>query len=249
MIEQASDTLTTITVRADIPVELLDTADLPDGGRLRLMRRGDDYSIRFRDTELMGNQVRGSEEALATLACQRLTDGQDRILIGGLGMGFTLGAALRALPATASVTVSELIPRIVKWAKGPLEHLFHDYLTDARVSLVMADVHDVIMRETTGYDAILLDVDNGPDGLIHIANERLYCNWGLRAAHAALRPQGILAIWSAYGDADFVTRLETAGFDVDEVTVPVVIDGEDATHIIWFATRRIDAELRLSILQ
>lgn len=202
------------------------------------MRRGDDYSIRFRDNELMGNQVRASEEALATLACQRLTGDQSRILIGGLGMGFTLGAALRALPATATVTVSELIPQVLTWAKGPLAHLFHNYFSDSRVSVVMSDVHNLIDGEKAGYDAILLDVDNGPDGLIHLANERLYCNWGLRAAHAALRPKGILAIWSAYPDDDFVDRLEAARFDVDEVQIPVVIDGEDATHTLWFATRQ-----------
>ncbi|WP_242496124.1 spermidine synthase [Sphingobium cupriresistens] len=222
---------------ATVPVELIDTADLPDGGTLRLLRRGDDYSIRFRDTELMGNQVRQSEEALAVLTCERLTQSDSRILIGGLGMGFTLGAALKSLPTTAAVTVSELLPAIVEWAKGPLAHLFHDYLTDDRVCLTMGDVHDAIVKETVGYDAILLDVDNGPDGLIHIANERLYCNWGLRAAHAALRPKGILAIWSAYPDDDFVDRLERARFHVEEVDVPVVIDGEAATHIIWFATR------------
>ncbi|MBA4089204.1 MAG: spermidine synthase [Sphingobium sp.] len=223
---------------ATVSVELIDTADLPDGGTLRLLRRGDDYSIRFRDTELMGNQVRQSEEALAILTCQRLAHSDSRILIGGLGMGFTLGAALKALPATAAITVSELLPAIVEWAKGPLAHLFHDYLTDDRVSLKMGDVHDAIVQETVGYDAILLDVDNGPDGLIHIANERLYCNWGLRAAYAALRPRGILAIWSAYPDDDFVIRLEQARFDVEEVDVAVVIDGEPATHTIWFATRR-----------
>ncbi|WP_254913736.1 spermidine synthase [Sphingobium sp. Z007] len=223
---------------ATIPVELIDTANLPDGGTLRLLRRGDDYSIRFRDTELMGNQVRQSEEALAILTCKRLTRSDSRILIGGLGMGFTLGAALKSLPATAAVTVSELLPAIVEWAKGPLAHLFHDYLADPRVTLKMGDVHDAIDQETAGYDAILLDVDNGPDGLIHIANERLYCNWGLRAAHAALRPQGILAIWSAYPDDAFVDRLERARFDVEEVYVAVVIDGESAHHTIWFATRQ-----------
>ncbi|MBB6193506.1 spermidine synthase [Sphingobium wenxiniae] len=223
---------------ATIPVELIDTADLPDGGTLRLLRRGDDYSIRFRDNELMGNQVRQSEEALAILACQRLPHHDSRVLIGGLGMGFTLGAVLKSLPATAAITVSELVPAIVEWAKGPLAHLFHDYLADARVSLEMGDVHDAIVKETVGYDAILLDVDNGPDGLIHLANERLYCNWGLRAAHAALRPKGILAIWSAYADDDFVARLEHARFDVDEVQVAVLIDGENTTHRIWFATRQ-----------
>ncbi|HEX7875756.1 MAG TPA: spermidine synthase [Sphingobium sp.] len=223
---------------ATIPVELIDTAELPDGGLLRLWRRGEDYSIRFRDDELMGNMVRHSEEALATLACQRLTNPQSRVLIGGLGMGFTLGAALKSLPSGAAITVAELVPKIVTWANGHLAHLFHDYLADPRVTLEMADVHDVIVREKAGFDAILLDVDNGPDGLIHLPNERLYCNWGLRDAHAALRPGGVLAVWSAYSDDAFVARLEAARFKVDEVEVPVVIDGEAAIHTLWLASRQ-----------
>lgn len=221
-----------------IPVELIDVAELPDGGQLRLLRRGDDYSIRFGDNELMGNQVRHSEEALATLVCQRLVSPDSRILIGGLGMGFTLGAARRSLPSTAMITVAELIPKIATWANGPLAHIFGDSLADPRVTLQMDDVHNVIDRGKAAFDAILLDVDNGPDGLIHLANERLYCNWGLRAAHAALKPQGILAIWSAYTDADFVTRLEAAGFAVEEVSVAAVVDGEDITHTIWLASRQ-----------
>ncbi|CAD7341968.1 spermidine synthase [Sphingomonadales bacterium 56] len=223
---------------ATIPVELIGMAELPDGGRLRLLRRGQDYSIRFGNNELMGNQVRHSEEALATLTCQRVTEGDARVLIGGLGMGFTLGAALRSLPPTAEIMVTELIPEIVNWAKGPLSHLFHDYLSDPRVVLELADVHDVIASAEARFDAIMLDVDNGPDGLIHLANERLYCNWGLRTAHAALKPGGILAIWSAYSDDAFVARLESNGFDVDEVEVAAVVDGENTIHTVWLASKR-----------
>ncbi|UZW57163.1 spermidine synthase [Sphingobium sp. JS3065] len=230
--------LATLDDGSAIPIELIGAADLPDGGRLHLWRRGDDYSIRFGDNELMGNQVRHSEEALATLACSRLKDRHGQILIGGLGMGFTLGAALRSLPSTAAVTVAELVPEIVKWADGPLSHLFQDYLTDPRVTVEMADVHDVIARGKSAFDAILLDVDNGPDGLIHLANERLYCNWGLRAAHAALKPNGLLAIWSAYTDDDFVVRLKNAGFDVEEVSVAALVDGEDVIHTIWLASKQ-----------
>lgn len=222
----------------DDAVELIGKAELPDGGRLQLWRRGEDYSIRFGDNELMGNQVRHSEEALATLACSRLRHRDSRILIGGLGMGFTLGAALQSLSSTAVIRVVELVPEIVTWANGPLSHLFHDYLSDPRVMVEMADVHDVIAREKSEFDAILLDVDNGPDGLIHLANERLYCNWGLRAAHAALRPKGILAVWSAYADDAFVARLENAHFDVEEVSVAAVVDGEDVNHTIWLASKQ-----------
>lgn len=220
-----------------IPVELVDTADLPDGGQLHLWRRGPDYSIRFGEEELMGNQVRHSEEALATLACRRLPHRAAHVLIGGLGMGFTLGAALRSFSSPATITVAELVPQIVTWANGPLSHLFHDYLADPRVRIEMADVHDVIVREEARFDAILLDVDNGPDGMIHLPNERLYCNWGLRAARAALKPGGILAIWSAYTDDAFVDRLEDAGFAVEEVGVPALAGGEDVTHTIWLASK------------
>lgn len=220
-----------------IPVELIGRAELPDGGMLRLLRRGDDYSIRFGDNELMGNQVRHSEEALATLACERLADTDSSVLIGGLGMGFTLGAALRSLSFTAAITVAELVPEILAWANGPLSHLFQDYLTDPRVTVELTDVHDVIGCAKARFDAILLDVDNGPDGLIHLANERLYCDWGLRAAHAALRVGGTLAIWSAYADDAFVARLGKAGFAVDEVDVPAIVDGEDVVHTIWLATK------------
>lgn len=222
---------------AEIPVELVDTAQLPGGGELLLWRRGDDYSIQFEDDELMGNQVRHSEEALATLVCERLSHRDGRILIGGLGMGFTLGAALSSLSPAAEVVVAELVPEIVKWARGPLAHLFQDHLVDPRLSLEMADVHDVIIRQEAAFDAILLDVDNGPDGMIHLPNERLYCDWGLRAARHALRPGGVLAIWSAYTDDDFVDRLENAGFDVEEVSIPALAGEEHVIHTIWLASK------------
>jgi len=222
---------------AKIPVELVDTAQLPGGGELLLWRRGDDYSIQFEDDELMGNQVRHSEEALATLVCERLSHRDGRILIGGLGMGFTLGAALSSLSPAAEVVVAELVPEIVKWARGPLAHLFQDHLVDPRLSLEMADVHDVIIRQEAAFDAILLDVDNGPDGMIHLPNERLYCDWGLRAARHALRPGGVLAIWSAYTDDDFVDRLKNAGFEVKEVSIPALAGEEHVIHTIWLASK------------
>lgn len=222
---------------SELPVELIDTAELPDGGLLRLLRRGDDYSIRFGPEELMGNQVRHSEEALARLGCARITKPGGRVLIGGLGMGFTLGAALDVLPADTAITVAELVPKIVSWAGGPLAHIFGTKLDDPRVEIRMGDVHDVIVRETEGFDAILLDVDNGPDGLIHIANERLYCNWGLRAAHAALKPEGVLAVWSAYADAAFVVRLEKAGFVVEEISIDAYPGEDNGLHTLWLASK------------
>jgi spermidine synthase len=219
------------------PIELIDTAAIPNGGQLRLMRCGPDFSIQFGEDELMGSQAFESEEALATLAIRQLKRQPQRVLVGGLGMGFTLGAALKAMPSTASVVVAELVPKVVTWAKGPLAHIFGNTLTDPRVSLEIRDVHDVIVAEPAGFDVILLDVDNGPDGFIDIANDRLYCNWGLRAAYAALRPGGVLAIWSAYGDDAFFDRLENAGFVVDEVKVHHPVDPSSPPDTIWLASR------------
>ena len=222
----------------EIPIELIDTAELPDGGYLQLLQCGDDFSIRFGSEELMGNQVWQSEKALGALGCERVTARGGRVLIGGLGMGYTLGAALDALPHDAAIVVAELVPKVVTWAGGPLAHIFGSKLADPRVSIQMADVHDVINRETVGFDAILLDVDNGPDGLIHLPNERLYCNWGLRAAHAALKPAGVLAIWSAYPDPAFVERLKHAGFDVNEISIDVFPGEDNGMHTIWLASKR-----------
>ena len=221
-----------------IPLELIDTANLPDGGTLRLMRRGQDFMILFGRNELMSSRLRGSEEALATLAYERLKGcARPHMLVGGLGMGFTLRAALDALPADARVTVGELVPKIVEWAGGPLAHLFEDSLDDARVGIEVRDVYELIAGSRAAYDAILLDVDNGPDGLIHMANDRLYGRDGLRAAHAALRPGGVLAIWSAYPDKAFTDRVRRAGFQVDEVKVRATGGRKGAHHVIWVAIR------------
>jgi spermidine synthase len=214
---------------------LVDTAELPGGGRLHLLRRGQDFEILFGEEQLMGSWDSESEEALATIVCERLGPEARRLLIGGLGMGFTLAAALKAAPADASIVVAELVPKVVAWAKGPLAHLFGDSLSDPRVTLEIRDVSDVIEDQSESLDAILLDVDNGPDGLIHLANERLYCNWGLRTARAALRPGGILAVWSAYPDRVFHDRLKNAGFAVEEIRM--VADDDDDHHFIWLATK------------
>ncbi|MDT9600658.1 spermine/spermidine synthase domain-containing protein [Sphingosinicella rhizophila] len=220
-----------------LPLTLIDTAPLPDGGELRLMRRGGDFMILFERNELMSSRVRGSEEALATLACERLHASRPEVLIGGLGLGFTLGAALKALPAGASVVIAELVPKILEWAKGPLAHIFGTSLDDRRVHVELGDVHDLIVHSQDRFDAILLDVDNGPDGLIHSANNRLYGRNGLQAAYDALRPGGVLAIWSAYPDKAFAGRLHKAGFDVEEVKTRSTGGRKGAHHIIWIATR------------
>jgi len=186
----------------------------------------------------MSSRLRGSEEALATLSYARL-DRRSRphMLVGGLGMGFTLRAALEVVPADAQITVGELVPKLVEWARGPLAHLFGDSLDDPRVSIEVRDVYELIAGSRSAYDAILLDVDNGPDGLIHLANDRLYGKDGLRAAHAALRPGGVLAIWSAYPDKAFTDRLARAGFRVDEVKIRATGGRKGAHHVIWLAIR------------
>ena len=221
----------------DTPVDLIDVAEIPGGGELRLLRCGPDFVIHFGDEELMGSQATQSEQALAKLAIRHLARPCGHMLIGGLGMGFTLNAARAALPATAAITVAELVPKILTWAQGPLAHLFGDALADPRVTIAIKDVHDIINAAEEAFDAILLDVDNGPDGLIQLANDRLYCNWGLRAAFAALRPGGVLAIWSAYEDDVFFGRLEKTGFVVDEMKVDDTEGRERAPYTIWLASR------------
>lgn len=217
---------------------LVDTADIPGGGQLQLIRYGQDFEILFGTEQLMGSWASGSEEALATLVCQRLGPRGGRVLIGGLGMGFTLAAALGALPASATIVVAELVPKVVNWAGGALAHLFGASLDDPRVLIEIRDVHDVIIERPGYFDAILLDVDNGPDALVSLANERLYCNWGLCAAHAALRPGGTLAIWSAYPDDAFFDRLQDAGFAVEEIRMDADGGQTRPHHFIWLASRQ-----------
>lgn len=219
------------------PIHVIDAAALPEGGRLLLLRCGDDFSIQLDDEELMGSTDHVSEEALATAVAERLPRLDGDILIGGLGMGFTLGAALEAWGPEARVEVAEFLPDVVQWAHGPLAHVFGDKLADPRTRVTVGDVHDVIDRATARYDAILLDVDNGPDGFIRDANDRLYCNWGIRSAYKALRPGGILAVWSAYPDGGFVARLRDGGFAVEELTVPAYAGSQSDMHCIWLAAK------------
>lgn len=221
-----------------IPLEHIATAQVPGGDELRLMRRGADFMIQLDRNELMNSRMSGSEEALATMTAERLAGrtGQ-RWLIGGYGMGFTLRAALAALGPDAKLTVAELVPEIVEWARGAMAELTAGCLDDPRVSLVHADVALQIARGRGAWDAILLDVDNGPDGLVRADNDRLYTREGLATAKAALRPGGVLAIWSAAKDPAFASRLRKAGFTVEEVQVRARSNGKGARHTIWFARR------------
>ena len=219
--------------------ELIDTAEVPGGEQLRLYRRGGDYMIVLDRNELMNSRMSGSEEALAVMSCARLRKPETaQLLIGGYGMGFTLRAALAALGPDAKIIVAELVPEIIDWARGPMAGLAAGCLDDPRVDLVIGDVAAAIAAGRDCYDAILLDVDNGPDGLVRQANDGIYSASGLASAKAALRLGGVLAIWSAAPDAQFTRRLTAAGFAVDEVTVRARSNGKGARHVIWFARTR-----------
>jgi spermidine synthase len=222
-----------------IPRKLIGTAMVPGGDALCLFQHGDDFIIVLERNELMNSRMSGSEEALAVMTCDRLPGGtMPHLLIGGYGMGFTLRAALARLGASARLTVAELVPDIIDWARGPMLALTAGCLDDPRVDLVMQDVAGVIAAGTGCYDAILLDVDNGPDGLTRDANNQLYATDGLAKAKAALKPGGILAIWSAAPDPRFCRRLKVAGFAVEEVMVRARSNGKGPRHIIWFAQSR-----------
>ena len=216
--------------------ELLDTAWVPGGEKLELFRHDRDFMIVLGHNELMSTRKWGSEEALATMSAERIKGArQPHMLIGGYGMGFTLRAALKVLPADARITVVELVPEIVEWARGPMAELAQGCLDEPRVNLVMSDVAAIIAGARGEYDAILLDVDNGPDGLVREDNNVLYSKSGLRSAYSALTPGGVLAIWSAGPDPAFTRRLERAGFAVDEVKVAARSNGKGPKHVIWFA--------------
>lgn len=218
--------------------ELIGTALVPGGVELRLMRSEDEFAIVLERNELMSTDMSASEEALATMTCERLGEcPAPQLLIGGYGMGFTLRAALAALDDDASVTVAELVPEIIEWARGPMQAVTADCLDDARVVLVMDDVAMLIDAARSAYDAILLDVDNGPEGLTRRLNDQLYSKSGLQAAMTALKPKGILAIWSAGPDPAFARQLQGAGFEVAEVPVSAFPDGTGERHVVWFARK------------
>jgi len=222
-----------------IPWSVLDTAQVPGGGgELRLKQRGAEFSIMLDHNELMNSRLSGSEEALATIACEKIRRHKTpRILIGGLGMGFTLRAALAALGPDARIVVAELVPAVVAWARGPMAEVFGTSLTDPRVSIRETDVGAVIRAEASAFDAILLDVDNGPEGLTRKTNDALYDLKGLGVARMALRPGGVLAVWSSGPNPKFTWRLRKAGFDVEEVRARANGPRGGARHVIWIATR------------
>ncbi|WP_166267931.1 spermidine synthase [Marinobacter caseinilyticus] len=219
--------------------ELIGTATIPGRGtELKLLQRNDEFSIKIAGStgELMNSRLHGSEDALATLACERIAGNPEpHVLIGGLGMGFTLAAALESLGGDAQVTVAELVPEVVEWNRGALGAAAGNPLRDPRAKVHLGDV-GLLLQESDGrYDAILLDVDNGPEGLTRKENDWIYSSAGIAAAQSALRPEGILAYWSAGQDHDFTERLRKMGFAVEAVTVRAHRPGKGARHVIWLA--------------
>jgi len=221
-----------------IPWEYLESAPVPGGrGEVALYRRGQEYSIRLAGRELMNSRVHGSEEALAELAIARLAGRPGlRLLVGGLGMGYTLAAALRRLGPGDAVVVAELVPAVVAWNRGPLAELAGRPLADPRVEIHQGDVALCLRAGPAGYDAILLDVDNGPQALARTDNDWLYARPGLAAAFHALRPGGLLAVWAAAPSPGFTRRLRDAGFSVEERQVPAR-SRRGRRHTIWLAAR------------
>jgi len=223
------------------PWKLIDSCEIPaDGGELRLYQRGEEHSIAIvGGGELMNSRVFGSEEALAELACTALAGPQQaRVLVGGLGMGYTLAAALRHLGADAEVVVAELVPAVVRWNREFIGGYAGHPLADPRVTVREGDIARILKRERESFDAILLDVDNGPEGLTHKANDWLYSDAGLGAAHDTLRRGGVLAVWSAGPDSGFSERLRRAGFEVTVHTVRAHAGRRGARHTIWLARRQ-----------
>ena len=224
-------------------MRLIHTAPIPgEGGELGLYQRGTDYFIKIvGGQDLMSTRAHASEDALGVIACKGLRKvPRVRVLIGGLGMGFTLSATLKTLDADAEVVVAEIVPGIVEWNRGVLGSFAGRPLEDARTQIQTVDVTVLLRKKIGGFDAIILDVDNGPDGLTRASNQWLYSKQGLSVAYRALKPGGTLAIWSAGPDKAFTKRLGAAGFAVEETRVRAHA-GKGARHVIWLARRGRDA--------
>lgn len=225
-----------------IPRDILATAQVPDGEELQLISHGSDFMIVFQRNELMSTRMQYSEEQLAIQTMERLDMSEPRMLIGGYGMGFTLRAALRQMGPKGEAVVAELMPEIIEWAQGPMAELTGDCLDDPRLDLKICDVAALIDDANDGtcdkFDAILLDVDNGPDGIVREENNRLYSPTGLGKSRDALKPGGILAVWSAAPDHRFTRKLKDAGFQVEERFFRAWPNNKGPRHHIWFAQPR-----------
>lgn len=224
-----------------LPRDIIATAAIPGGEMLTLVSHGRDFVVMLGREELMGTRMQFSEEQLAILTLEQVAAARPRVLVGGYGMGFTFRAALARLPEGGRVTVAEVVPGVLDWARGPLAHLTGDTLEDRRGEVILADVaaliDDAIDGTTPRYDAILLDVDNGPDGIVRDANDRLYTRTGIAKAREALNPGGFLAVWSAAPDPAFARRLRESGLAVEERSVRARPNNKGPRHTIWFACK------------
>jgi spermidine synthase len=220
------------------PWILLGEARMPDGTDIRLQRRDTEYSIFAAGRVLMSSRMHGSEEAHSMLACERArTLERPTVLIGGLGLGFALRAALDLLPPSATVVVAELLPAVVEWNRGPLGPLASYPLKDRRVQVEVADVAAVLRSSTDRFDAVLLDVDNGPNAFTTLSNAWLYADGGIAASRRALRHQGVLAVWSAWEERKFEQRLRYGGFTVEVVRVRARLKQGGPRHTIFLGHR------------
>lgn len=217
-----------------IPWELLGEARTPDGNPMTLTRRGSEYMIMADGKDLMSSRMKGSEEALATIGCAEARK-QERacVLVGGLGMGFTLRATLDVMSADAAVVVAELMPAVVDWNRGALAELAGRPLDDRRTEVALGDIAILLRAARARFDAILLDVDNGPAAFTQAANAGLYDNAGLQMIRAALRPEGVLAVWSAWDDRKFEHRLKHHGFTVETHHVRARLKQGGPRHTIF----------------
>jgi spermidine synthase len=219
----------------------LATTPIPGStGQMHLFQRAEEYSIRVERHELMNSRVYASEDALSELGCARIRERpKARVLIGGLGMGYSLRTALACVGPDAEVVVAELVPALVTWNRDVFGHLADHPLRDSRVTVREEDVSKVIADGRRSYDAILLDVDNGPEGLTRKSNDKIYARNGLQSARAALRKGGVFGVWSSSPDRAFVKRLQQAEFEVDEIMVRARGERGGARHTIWLSTPRL----------
>jgi spermidine synthase len=220
------------------PLERLDEARTPNGTLLVLYRHDGAYLIRADGVELMSTRRHLSEDRLAEVACAPIAEvAQARVLIGGLGLGFTLRAALRLLREDAEVVVAELVPEVVAWNADPRYGLSVEAMADPRVRVAHGDVIDVLRANPDGFDAIMLDTDNGPDGMLMSESARLYATHGIRATVAALRAGGSVVYWSVGDDPKFERALRGAALDVETLRVRAH-DTTGPMHTLYVATRR-----------
>ena len=219
------------------PTELLGETRAPDGTLIALTRQDREFIILAGGKPLMSSRMHGSEQALATFGCKQVPAEGACVLVGGMGMGFTLRATLDILPLDASVVVAELIPAVIEWNRGPLGPLAEHPLSDRRVQIALGDVGETIRAASGRFDAILLDVDNGPDAFTATGNASLYNDHGLASASAALRPGGVLAVWSAWEDRKFEQRLKYAGFSVQVERVRARLKSGGPRHTIFLGRK------------